>query len=65
MTPHWSAYWNLIKAAPELLAALKDLADDCDEYVRINNLHNKDGGPATNHAMRRARAAIAKAEGRT
>ena len=42
----------------DLRAALDDLVSDCDEYSRINNLHNADGGPATNHAMRRARAAL-------
>ena len=41
-----------------LRAALDDLVSDCDEYSRINNLHNADGSPATNHAMRRARAAL-------
>lgn len=48
----------------ELLEALRDLLADCEEYARINNLHNKDGSPASNHAMRRAAAAIARAEGR-
>jgi hypothetical protein len=41
-----------------LRAALLDLVSDCEEYARINNLHNSDGSPATNHAMRRARAAL-------
>lgn len=46
----------------EMLAALKDLHADCVEYARINNLHNSDGSPATHHSMRRAAAAVAKAE---
>jgi hypothetical protein len=41
-----------------LRAALLELVSDCEEYARINNLHNSDGSPATNHAMRRARAAL-------
>jgi hypothetical protein len=53
---------RLIAAAPELLAALKDLHADCVEYARINNLHNSDGSPATHHSMRRAAAIIRKAE---
>jgi len=52
---------RLIAAAPELLAALQDLHADCVEYARINNLHNDDGKPGSNHAMRRAAAIIAKA----
>ena len=54
---------NLIAAAPELYEALQQLSDECDEYVRINNLHNGDGTPATTHSMLRARAALAKARG--
>lgn len=54
---------RLIAAAPDLLAALIDLRDDCVEYCRINNLSNDDGKPGSNHAMRRAAEAIAKAEG--
>lgn len=54
---------HLISAAPDLLAALALLVADCAEYARINNLHNSDGSPATNHAMRQARAALLKAHG--
>jgi hypothetical protein len=54
---------RVVAAAPDMLGALKDLHADCVEYARINNLHNSDGSPATHHAMRRAAAAIAKAEG--
>lgn len=54
---------RLIAAAPDLLGALKDLLSDCEEYARINNLHNSDGSPATHHSMRRAADVIAKAEG--
>lgn len=54
---------RLMASAPELLAALKDLLSDCEEYARINNLHNADGSPATHHAMRRARSVINQAEG--
>jgi len=52
---------DMAEAADEierLRAALWDLVSDCEEYVRINKLHNNDGSPATNHAMRRARAAL-------
>jgi hypothetical protein len=52
-------------ARKELIDALQDLHDDCVEYCRINNLHNNDGGPGTNHAMRRARAALSRARGGT
>ena len=54
---------QLIAAAPELYEALQQLADECDEYVRINNLHNGDGTPATTHSMLQARAALAKVRG--
>ncbi|TJW49396.1 MAG: hypothetical protein E5X65_33905 [Mesorhizobium sp.] len=53
---------RLIAAAPDMLSALKSILADCEEYSRINNLHNSDGTPATNHSMRLARAAISKAE---
>ena len=49
----------LIAAAPDLLAALKALLLDIEEYQRINHL-----GGEQNHAQVIARAAIAKAEGR-
>ena len=48
----------LIAAAPDLLQALQLLHDDIAEYARINNL-----GGFDNHAMKLARAAIAKATG--
>lgn len=54
---------RLIAAAPDLLEALKALLADCEEYSRINNLHNRDGTPATNHSMHMACAAISKATG--
>lgn len=50
---------HLIAAAPELYAALRMLHDDVADYQRINQL-----GGFDNHAMKAARAAIAKAEGR-
>lgn len=50
-------------AALDVLAALKDILQNNEEYVRINNLCGKDGGPATTHSMNMARAAIAKATG--
>lgn len=56
---------RLIAAAPDLLAALIDLHDDCVEYCRINNIFNDDGKPGSNHAMRRAKEAIAKAKENT
>jgi hypothetical protein len=52
---------NAKNEATELFAALQDLLSDCEEYSRINNLHNEDGSPASNHAMRRAREALSKA----
>lgn len=52
---------NAKNDAAELVAALQGLLADCEEYSRINNLHNEDGSPATNHAMRRARKAISAA----
>ena len=54
---------RLISAAPDLLSALEGLLADVEEYVRLNNLHAADGGPASNHAMAVARAAISKARG--
>jgi hypothetical protein len=54
---------RLIAAAPDLLEALQGLLNDCVEYCRINNLFNNDGGPGSNHGMRQAHAAIAKATG--
>ena len=63
MKPEYEANARLIAAAPEMAEALKALADECAEYVRINNLHSNDGSPATTHSMRRARAALAKARG--
>lgn len=44
----------------ELIEALKSLHDDCVEYARINNLHNEDGSPATNHSILRASALLEK-----
>jgi len=55
---------HLYAAAPDLFEACKALLADCEEYSRINNLHNDDGKPATNHSMRMALAAISKAEAR-
>lgn len=65
-TPNWrlpsyEANARLIAAAPELFEALQELLSDCEEYARVNKLHGPDGGPATNHAMRQARAALTKA----
>ena len=46
----------------EAVEILTELYEDCVEYVKINNLHSSNGGPASNHAMRRA-AAYLKAMG--
>lgn len=54
---------RLISAAPDLYAALEGLLADVDDYVRINRLHHGDGGVASHHAMREARAALSKALG--
>jgi hypothetical protein len=49
---------RLIAAAPELLAALRDVADDCERRLR----KGKDQGDLD--TLRVCRRAIAKAEGR-
>ena len=46
-------------AAPDLLAALKAMVVEYCDYTIINNL----GNPETQHNIKLARAAIAKAEG--
>lgn len=51
---------NMIAAAPDLYAALEMLLADIEEYQRINQL-----GGENNHAQVLARAALAKAEGRS
>lgn len=48
---------RLIAAAPDLLAALKGLLADIEDYQRINNL-----GGENNHWQVIARAALARAE---
>jgi len=37
---------------------------ECEEYARLNHLHNQDGSPAETAAMRIARAALAQEAGR-
>jgi hypothetical protein len=49
----------LIAAAPALFEALKAMVDAEVDYMMINNL----GDPEQQHNVKRARAAIAKAEG--
>ena len=49
---------RLIAAAPDLLAALKMLLADIEEYQRINSL-----GGEKKHSQVQARAAISAAEG--
>jgi len=51
----------LMAAAPDLLEALKILYEETADYIRINNL----GDVHHNCSMQMARAAIAKAEGRS
>jgi hypothetical protein len=46
--------------AVRLREALTDLVQECEEYARINHLHNDDGSPATTGAMKHAYAALAK-----
>ena len=53
----------MMAAAPDLFDALTSLLQDVEEYARINNLRDPEGGPASNHAMRQARAALSKAKG--
>jgi len=50
---------RLIAAAPELLAALKEVAEGCESRLR----KGKDAGDL--NTLRLCRAAITKAEGRT
>jgi hypothetical protein len=50
---------RLIAAAPELLEALSGLVDACEAHNSANGREMVD-----RHALERARAAIAKAEGR-
>ena len=51
---------NLIVAAPDLLSALQGLLESCGAYINIDDVTNADiAEPAA-----KARAAIAKAEGR-
>lgn len=61
--PDKKANAQLIEAYPDLYEALESLLNDCEEYVRINNLHDDDGSPANTHSTRRARAALSKARG--
>jgi hypothetical protein len=51
---------RLIAASPDLLLALKEMADDMAEYMTLNKL----GDPTTKHVYRMAQAAITKAEGK-
>lgn len=53
--------YRLRARVAELESALRDIHDDCVEYARINNLFDGQGRPGSNHAMRRARAVLAKA----
>jgi chromosome segregation ATPase len=53
---HWREGWR--EERHLLREALRSLYDDCVEYARINHLHNSDGTPGSNHAMRQARAAL-------
>lgn len=55
--PEAEANARLIASAPELLAALEALHDEVAEYQKINHTGGYD-----NHAMKLARAAIAKAK---
>jgi hypothetical protein len=48
-----------------LREALVDLVQECEEYARINHLHNDDGSPATPGAMKHAYAALAKEAGQS
>lgn len=52
---------HLIAAAPELLEALKEMLAEKDDYMRRNKL----GDPLRETVSKMARAAIAKAEGRS
>ena len=56
--PHAYANASLIAAAPELLAALKEIADECERRLR----KGEDSGDRL--TLQLCNAAIAKAEGR-
>lgn len=51
----------LLAAAPELLAALKEIADDLEARW---DMRDRSTNPGIRHCVEQARAAIAKAEGR-
>lgn len=53
---------RLMAAAPDLLEALKDIADD---YTDRFDLESPSTNPGIKHRVRLARAAIAKAQGET
>ena len=54
---------RLIAAAPDLLACLKEFVDDCDAaYPHLSTLH--DEWPDLIDTYQKAKAAIAKAEGK-
>ena len=57
--PIMEANARLIAAAPDLLAVVKAMVVEYCDYTIINNL----GNPETQHNIKLARAAIAKAEG--
>lgn len=56
---------HLIAAAPDMLAALKALVSDILEYERVNNLAPNPGKQDCWQSVTHAKAAIAKAEGRS
>jgi hypothetical protein len=60
MTAHTLDY-RLIKAAPDLLEALRGLIACCEQYPAFNNPRNV----LTISRLNAARAAIAKAEGKS
>jgi hypothetical protein len=46
-------------ALKKMTEALTDLVSECEEYARVNHLHNADGSPATTGAMKHAYAVLA------
>lgn len=62
--PEQQANASLIAAAPDLLAALKNVVADILDYERINNLAPSPGKKYCWQSVAQADAAIAKAESR-
>lgn len=57
----WAELYGEAEARERALRdALRDLVSECEDYARINHLHNADGSPATTGAMKHARAVLSE-----